>query len=454
MLKAGGDAIRENAAAINDALIITEAGQDAIFEYQQSLDNLDDSVQAVKMSIGMALVPALNDALGIINQLTPALNLMDDVMGGNVVTAFSLAAALALLRGDVSLEGFAEAAKLLNQGFEASQAAAKDAEMALGDYGQRLKEINGQLKEGEDAADDSADALKNYAKTITKLGLSTAQENDLLVQFAANLGGVDVSALIAANDMDLLDAAIAANAITLGEYTAISLLLRRVRVNLDDTTRAYLEAQLAIAEGQNGVTNALEGTANAATKARDQLVTIIGLAEQLRGAGPREVRNIVLDQLTAFLQDVDPSKAGEVATAIEDIGLAFGVFNKNDLAQAEAIPAFVELLSAGVTEGLIPPEMGSELLQGFIDQIRDLESKGIPLDLSKLFKPYFGASDMARGATGGIGGTTNPLLEQLMPTESDIQAVTDEYAKVPEAIQGAIAEPMAALNLGETWHYQ
>ena len=35
-------------------------------------------------------------------------------MGGNVITAFSLAAALAMIRGDFSLEGFAQAAQDLN----------------------------------------------------------------------------------------------------------------------------------------------------------------------------------------------------------------------------------------------------------------------------------------------------------------------------------------------------
>jgi hypothetical protein len=62
LLKEGGQAIRDVAAAQSDALIVTEEQSKATRELEKSMDDLGDKALALKLKVGNALVPALTDA--------------------------------------------------------------------------------------------------------------------------------------------------------------------------------------------------------------------------------------------------------------------------------------------------------------------------------------------------------------------------------------------------------
>lgn len=59
----GGDAIRENAAAVKDGMIVDQEALDAALAYKQGIDDLEDTFGALKITVGQEVVPALTDLL-------------------------------------------------------------------------------------------------------------------------------------------------------------------------------------------------------------------------------------------------------------------------------------------------------------------------------------------------------------------------------------------------------
>jgi len=67
ILRNGGDALREQAAAVADGLVVTEASVKASEDYRLAVDELSDSWQAFSMNIGNTVIPALTSLLDTIN---------------------------------------------------------------------------------------------------------------------------------------------------------------------------------------------------------------------------------------------------------------------------------------------------------------------------------------------------------------------------------------------------
>jgi hypothetical protein len=65
MLKEGGQAIREAAAAQDDALIVTEAQSKAVRDLEIALDNMGDKVLALKLKVGNALIPTVEQSVNV-----------------------------------------------------------------------------------------------------------------------------------------------------------------------------------------------------------------------------------------------------------------------------------------------------------------------------------------------------------------------------------------------------
>jgi hypothetical protein len=100
MLKEGGDAIRANAAAQSDALIVTEEMSKKTRELEIGIDNLNDKLLALKLKVGNALVPVLTDATDAFGFLTDGINSADAVENQYTSTI----AKLVVLRGAESHE--------------------------------------------------------------------------------------------------------------------------------------------------------------------------------------------------------------------------------------------------------------------------------------------------------------------------------------------------------------
>lgn len=70
MLEQGGDAVRDWANSIGGSLVLTDEAIQNAREYELALDELNDQWTAMKVGIGQAAVPALNDALFVMNNFT------------------------------------------------------------------------------------------------------------------------------------------------------------------------------------------------------------------------------------------------------------------------------------------------------------------------------------------------------------------------------------------------
>jgi hypothetical protein len=62
LLSAGGDAIKGMAGEVSESLIVTEESIKASEEWRLKVDELNDTVTGFKMTVGMQLIPVLNDA--------------------------------------------------------------------------------------------------------------------------------------------------------------------------------------------------------------------------------------------------------------------------------------------------------------------------------------------------------------------------------------------------------
>lgn len=70
LMEVGADGIDAATAAIADNMVITNKSYEEIMDYKRSVDNLNDSWQGVKYTIGTAVIPPLNDLLTYINELS------------------------------------------------------------------------------------------------------------------------------------------------------------------------------------------------------------------------------------------------------------------------------------------------------------------------------------------------------------------------------------------------
>lgn len=84
LMEKGGDGIRKMSSDINDNMIMTEKGIKASDDYQRKIDDLNDSVTALSMSIGEKLVPVMTDAATMANANVTAFTTFGDVLSGKV----------------------------------------------------------------------------------------------------------------------------------------------------------------------------------------------------------------------------------------------------------------------------------------------------------------------------------------------------------------------------------
>ncbi len=64
MMEQGGEKIRDMSAAVDDSLVMTQEGIDQAEEYRLAMDEWDDSIKGVKLSLAQALLPSLNEFIG------------------------------------------------------------------------------------------------------------------------------------------------------------------------------------------------------------------------------------------------------------------------------------------------------------------------------------------------------------------------------------------------------
>jgi len=170
LMEKGGDGIRKMSSSIDDSLIMTEKGIKASDDYQKALDNWNESIQAVKMSIGRDLLPVMTDLLDHTSLHTRALEIMEEqgLSTYHAMGTVGYAAAYKLASEELEVSRNAEtAASSVDQFSEAAvdnKDAVKEAETALNDYKDMLKEVSEANQEAESFMQSYADFSKGYAE--------------------------------------------------------------------------------------------------------------------------------------------------------------------------------------------------------------------------------------------------------------------------------------------------
>ncbi len=169
LMEKGGDGIRKMSAAIDENLVITEQGIQASDQYQHSLDELNDSWSAIKITIGSYLVGPATDLLNHYRDITASLKengywytlihqfTLDDVAAKREEAD----AAFSASQGNMELAGALDdtSAAMVD-----SKEAVKVAEQALNDYKDMLEEVSQANQDAESFIQSYADFSKNYAE--------------------------------------------------------------------------------------------------------------------------------------------------------------------------------------------------------------------------------------------------------------------------------------------------
>ncbi len=174
LMEKGGDGIRKMSGEIDKSLIITEKGIKASDDYQAALDNWNDSIQAVKISIGSELLPIMTDLLDHTSLHTRALEIMEEqgLSTYHAMGTVGYAAAYKLASEELEVSRNADsAAKSVGQFTQAAEDNAdtiKDAKEALKDYEDQLDAVSKANLDNESTSRKIAEDRKKYTEDHNK----------------------------------------------------------------------------------------------------------------------------------------------------------------------------------------------------------------------------------------------------------------------------------------------
>lgn len=175
LMERGGDGIRAMSDAIDESLIMTEKGIKASDDYQRSLDDFNDTLAGIKLTVGEELVPVMNAFLRIVLTDIEAIKTFKDVLSGDVSLDDWAANAISnngfelfgITIGEIaentqeSTDAFYENSDAL----DGQEAALKSAEQALKDYKDELEAVSKANQDAERFIQSYADSQKDYEKS-------------------------------------------------------------------------------------------------------------------------------------------------------------------------------------------------------------------------------------------------------------------------------------------------
>lgn len=161
LLVKGSDAIRDFSAAIDENMIITEQGIKASDEYQHSLDEMNDSFTAVKITIGSYLVGPATDLLNHYRDIGTSLK-----ENGYWYT----------LTHQFALDDIKVKREEADAAFQASE--------ANSDFSGSLEESAGALDDNKEAIEAAKDALKDYQDALEATSQANIDNANLSSQLA------------------------------------------------------------------------------------------------------------------------------------------------------------------------------------------------------------------------------------------------------------------------------
>jgi len=174
VLNKGSVAIRAQGDAIDEGLLLTQKAVDDARRYEIALDNWNDSVQTLKVSIGNQLIPAITDLINGMNEGQRAAEIMTE-KGFNPANKASKEYRDALLQAKAetrsaseAMVANAEAADIMTEAHEKTKEEMEAEEKAA-------KALTDRLSGYLELASNMFDEQKDYTKTIADLNKDRAK---------------------------------------------------------------------------------------------------------------------------------------------------------------------------------------------------------------------------------------------------------------------------------------
>jgi hypothetical protein len=212
VLSKGSKAIREQGDAIDKSLILTDKAVNAAREYEMALDAWNDSVMALKISIGNQLLPELTKLLQHNRIHTRALEIMKEqgLSTYHAMSTVGYAAAYKLATGEIQATDAAndltDASNQLGQSISGIADPIQTAKDALKDYEDALDSASQANLDFESMSRSIADSQKDYDKSHADLSKQFMDawgkgDNEGMAQAQADIDELQATWHEAANNM-------------------------------------------------------------------------------------------------------------------------------------------------------------------------------------------------------------------------------------------------------------
>lgn len=235
ILKQGSAAIREQSAAVDSNFVLTEQAVQQARNYEIALDNWNDSVQAAKISLGSALLPALTQVINGFNDSTRAAELAAE-QGQNYAT-------MNLIERDALLQQAAAEREKIDA-LKTSSMATQDLSDANKDV---IKDYDKIIGLAQQVGTNTADAFKKAAFATLQFKLAadgtiSPEDEEMLEKAGVALGIVDQKAIGDAETISILTEKFKAGTITAQQYAdALNAIPTEINTDVNTIYNTYGE---------------------------------------------------------------------------------------------------------------------------------------------------------------------------------------------------------------------
>lgn len=189
MLAKGGDALRDQAEAIDDNLLVTDEMISTSREYEVAVDDLNDTVQGLKYELGQQFIPVLTDVMNELNRVAEEHGTLNDAI--DVTTE---AIKLGMLTEEEQIEVLQRMTSAQGDLTEIN-AIADDVELALRDTRREgiaaMQDAKVATEELSDAGNESDDVYRELIKSLGDYNMPLAVRRDLEKELLGLMEGPD-----------------------------------------------------------------------------------------------------------------------------------------------------------------------------------------------------------------------------------------------------------------------
>ena len=166
-MEQGGDALRKMSAEMEGGLVLTQENIDASEEYRKNVDELNDSIQSVKVSIGNGLIPVINQSFAANKRWNESMKESAEATG-TAYTRTNMYVTIAQLQKENTIAARDALESLKDETYEYTDANDGAVE-SLEDYNERMKEVTATNKEMLSLLGSMQSAEESYQTTSQKL---------------------------------------------------------------------------------------------------------------------------------------------------------------------------------------------------------------------------------------------------------------------------------------------